>query len=81
MRAARREIDDNIAELERTVRYLKTKRNELSPVSVLPNEVLSNIFILVRDLPIELWVDNLQTRHTMDTRRIRSSLVLTSPRR
>ena len=37
-------IDLNIAPLEETIRALKSRRNELSPISRLPSEILCNIF-------------------------------------
>jgi hypothetical protein len=37
-------IDRNIARLEESIRALKSRRNELSPISRLPVEVLCNIF-------------------------------------
>ena len=36
----------NIARLEETIRALKSRRNELSPISRLPTEILCNIFKL-----------------------------------
>jgi hypothetical protein len=36
--------------LKSRIQSLRTKRNELSPISILPPEILSKIFILVRDL-------------------------------
>ena len=40
----RRIIDRNIAHLEESIRALKSRRNELSPISRLPVEILCNIF-------------------------------------
>ena len=37
-------IDRNIARLEESIRALKSRRNELSPISRLPVEILCNIF-------------------------------------
>ena len=42
-------IDRDIARLEETIRALKSRRNELSPISRLPAEILCNIFSLVED--------------------------------
>jgi hypothetical protein len=41
---ARSIIDRNIARLEESIRALKSRRNELSPISRLPIEILCNIF-------------------------------------
>ena len=41
---ARSTIDRNIARLEESIRALKSRRNELSPISRLPVEMLANIF-------------------------------------
>ena len=46
---ARSIIDRNIAGLEDRVRALKSRRNELSPISRLPVEILCNIFFLIDD--------------------------------
>ena len=40
-------IDRNIARLEESIRSLKSRRNELSPISRLPAEILCNIFSLL----------------------------------
>ena len=42
-------IDRDIAHLEESIRALKSRRNELSPISRLPVEVLCNIFSLIED--------------------------------
>ena len=39
-------IDSNIACLEESIRVLKSHRNDLSPISRLPVEILCNIFKL-----------------------------------
>ncbi len=49
-RVARRTIDDSILAHELEIQSLKRRRNELSPIAVLPPEGLSKIFIFVRDL-------------------------------
>ncbi|KAF5325124.1 hypothetical protein D9619_010037 [Psilocybe cf. subviscida] len=47
-------IDEKIADLtahtQQAIRLLKTHRNELAPVSKLPNEILQHIFLVWRDL-------------------------------
>jgi hypothetical protein len=40
-------IDRDIARLEESIRALKSRRNELSPISRLPVEILCNIFSLI----------------------------------
>ena len=42
-------IDRDIARLQESIRALKSRRNELSPISRLPTEILCNIFSLVED--------------------------------
>ena len=46
---ARSAIDHDIAILEESIRALKSRRNELAPVSRLPPEILCNIFSLIED--------------------------------
>ena len=46
---ARSVIDQNIARLEENIRALKSSRNQLSPISRLPPEVLCNIFSFIED--------------------------------
>lgn len=58
VRAARRKIDGDIDELEHAIQSLKTKRNELSPTSVLPPEILSRIFVLARDWSVRVEFNN-----------------------
>lgn len=58
VRAARRKIDGDIDRLERAVQSLRTKRNELSPTSVLPPEILSRIFVLARDWSVRVEFNN-----------------------
>lgn len=58
VRAARRKIDGDIDKLERTIQSLRTKRNELSPTSVLPPEILSRIFVLARDWSVRVEFNN-----------------------
>ncbi|TFK60308.1 hypothetical protein BDN72DRAFT_805774 [Pluteus cervinus] len=45
----RTKIDEEVAALSEHIRCLHTTRNTLAPVSSLPPEVLSRIFLLVRD--------------------------------
>ena len=47
--AMRSIIDRDIARLEESIRALKSRRNELSPISRLPAEILCNIFSLTED--------------------------------
>ena len=42
-------IDRDIARLEESIRALKSRRNELSPIARLPVEILCNIFSLIED--------------------------------
>jgi F-box-like len=42
-------IDRDIAHLEESIRALKSRRNELSPISRLPVEILCKIFSLIED--------------------------------
>ncbi|TFK66433.1 hypothetical protein BDN72DRAFT_844364 [Pluteus cervinus] len=50
-------LDQQIAELEKTIQALKAKRNQLIPVSSLPLEVLTKIFFLVRSQAQEYeWI-------------------------
>ena len=42
-------IDRDIARLEESIRALKSRRNELSPISRLPAEMLCNIFSFIKD--------------------------------
>ena len=42
-------IDRDIARLEESIRALKSRRNELSPISRLPAEVICNIFSLIEE--------------------------------
>ena len=42
-------IDRDIARLEESIRALKSRRNEMSPISRLPVEILCNIFSLIED--------------------------------
>ena len=42
-------IDRDIAHLEENIRALKSRRNELSPISRLPVEVLCNVFSLIEN--------------------------------
>jgi hypothetical protein len=42
-------IDRDIARLEESIRALKSRRNELSPISRLPVEILCSIFSLIED--------------------------------
>jgi hypothetical protein len=46
---ARSIIDRDIARLKERIRALKSRRNELSPISCLPAEILCNIFSLTED--------------------------------
>ena len=46
---ARSIIDRDIAQLEESIRALKSRRNELSPISSLPPEVLYTIFSFIDD--------------------------------
>ena len=54
-------IDRDIARLEESIRALKSHRNELSPISRLPVEILCNIFSLIEDNDIfrrpESWTN------------------------
>jgi F-box-like len=43
-------IDRDIARLEESIRVLRSRRNELSPIYRLPAEILCNIFSLTEDL-------------------------------
>ena len=45
----RSSIDREIARLKESIRALKSRRNELSPISRLPAEILCNIFSLIED--------------------------------
>ena len=45
----RSSIDREIARLKESIRALKSPRNELSPISRLPAEILCNIFSLIED--------------------------------
>ncbi|KAF8809486.1 hypothetical protein BYT27DRAFT_7187793 [Phlegmacium glaucopus] len=46
---ARRIIDRDIARLEENIRSLKSRRNELSPISRFPPEILCNIFSFIEN--------------------------------
>ncbi|TFK70213.1 hypothetical protein BDN72DRAFT_959014 [Pluteus cervinus] len=46
--AERGVLDKEIAELERRLQVLRSKRNRLSPIALLPPELLTRIFFLVR---------------------------------
>ncbi len=48
-RAARQKIDEDIHQLRLEIQLLRRRRNELSPTYALPPEVVSKIFILLRD--------------------------------
>lgn len=61
-RAARQTIDEDINQFEIEIRSLKRKRNELASISVLPPEVLSKIFIFVRDTMPNHYHRNPQTQ-------------------
>lgn len=43
-------LDKEIADLTARIRLLNTQRNELAPVSQLPDEILLHIFLIVQDL-------------------------------
>lgn len=43
------EIADLTARMQQAIRMLKARRNELAPVSKLPDEVLQHIFLIFRD--------------------------------
>ena len=49
MEEMRNIIDREIARLKESIRALKSRRNELSPISRLPAEILCNIFSLIED--------------------------------
>ena len=50
-------IDRDIARLEESIRALKSRRNELSPISRLPAEILCSIFSLIEDNVIYVGLD------------------------
>jgi len=60
---ARSIIDRDIARLEESIRALKSRRNELSPISRLPPEILCSIFSFIEDRTIgqhrrpESWIN------------------------
>ena len=61
---ARSIIDRDIARLEESIRVLKSRRNELAPISRLPAEILCKIFSFIEDTSIiyvgrspELWIN------------------------
>jgi hypothetical protein len=50
VQAIRKQVDQRIDQLEDEIRALKTHRNMVSDTSALPPEVLSSIFIILREL-------------------------------
>ncbi len=47
MQESRRLIDEKIAQLEQSIVQLKSKRNELAPISRLPHEIFGTIFTFI----------------------------------
>ncbi|KAF9454343.1 hypothetical protein P691DRAFT_717836 [Macrolepiota fuliginosa MF-IS2] len=61
-RTARRAIDGDIDKLEVRIRSLRRRRNDLSSISILPPEVLSKVFIFVRDMSSDSYYRNGQAQ-------------------